>query len=320
MRKRSKTLLALLLATMAAPSFAWNSFGHMVVADLAWRDLKTHAPQLLARIDALLQLNPNYAQWVKGVPESARQELAFVQAAHWADDIKSAGSGYVQDGDNGGNTGVEPTASLNLGYAPADTAMHKYWHFVDAGFSPDGTPVAATPAPNAQERIVLFAQVLASTTEADALKSYDLTWLIHLVGDIHQPLHATARFTADATAGDAGGNFVQVSCSRSSECQRNLHAEWDDILGTSTSPRAAIAYAETLPLPTDESAAQQPVDAWAAESLQMAESDAYGGIGDSAGGTHRLSGAYLSRAERDAKVRVALAGVRLSALIQQNLR
>ena len=52
----------------------------------------------------------------------------------------------------------------------------------------------------------------------------------------------------------------------------------------------------------------------------MAESDAYGGISDTAGGTHRLSGAYLSRAERDAKVRVALAGVRLSALIQQNLR
>ncbi len=319
MPRPSRLLLALLIATTAAPASAWNGFGHMVVADIAWRDLKAHAPQLLARIDALLQLNPSYPQWVRGVPESARQEVAFVQAAHWADDIKGPGSGYVSDGDNGGNTGVEPVASRNLGYAPADTAMHKYWHFVDTGFSPDGTPVAPTPVPNAQERITLFAQVLASPTDSDALKSYDLSWLIHLVGDIHQPLHATDRYTADAPAGDAGGNFVKISCSKSLGCQKVLHAEWDDILGTSTSPTTAIDYAAALPLPTDSAAIQAPDDAWAAESLQMAESDAYGGIGDATDGSHKLNGAYVARAERDAKARVALAGLRLSWLLQQNL-
>ena len=319
-RHARRLLLALALATPAAPSFAWNGFGHMVVADIAWRDLKAHAPQLLARIDALLQLNPSYAQWVKGVPESARQEVAFVQAAHWADDIKGPTSGYVADGDNGGNTGVEPAASRNLGYAPADTAMHKYWHFIDAGFSTDGTRVAATPVPNVQERIVLFSQVLASSTDTDALKSYDLTWLIHLVGDIHQPLHATERFTGDATSGDAGGNFVKVSCSRAEACPRNLHAVWDDILGTSTSPTTAIDEAATLALPTDAADVHAPVDTWAAESLKMAESDAYGGIDAITDGQHKLSGAYLSRAESDAKGRVAIAGLRLSWLLQQNLR
>jgi S1/P1 Nuclease len=320
MPRLPRLLLALLLAAPAAPSFAWNGFGHMVVADIAWRDLKAHAPQLLARLDALLQLNPSYAQWVKGVPESARQEVAFVQAAHWADDIKSSTSGYVSDGDNGGNTGVEPVASRNLGYAPADTAMHKYWHFVDAGFATDGTPVAATPMPNVQERIVLFSAVLASPTGTDALKSYDLSWLIHLVGDLHQPLHATERFTADALTGDAGGNFVKVSCSRSSDCPRTLHAVWDDILGNSMSPTTAIDYAATLPLPADAAAVQAPDDVWAAESLRLAESDAYAGIDAATGGDHRLSGAYLAKAERDAKARVALAGLRLSWLIQNNLR
>ena len=314
-----RPLLALLLATSAAPAFAWNAFGHMVVADVAWRDLKANAPQLLDRIDALLRLNPSHAQWIKGVPASAQQEVAFVQAAHWADDIKNPSGGYVSDGDNGGDTGVEPVASHNLGYAPADTAMHKYWHFVDAGFSPDGTPVAATPAPNAQDRIVLFAQVLASASDTDELKSYDLSWLIHLVGDLHQPLHATTRFTADATAGDAGGNFVKVSCSKSSACPRELHAVWDDILGTSTSPTTAIAYAATLAVPTGAEV-RLPEDAWASESLQMAEADAYAGIGDHAAGTHKLSGAYLAKARSDARGRVALAGARLSYVIQQNLR
>lgn len=107
--------------------------------------------------------------------------------------------------------------------------------------SPDGTPVLATPTPNAEDRITLFAQTIASTTATDALKSYDLTWLIHLVGDIHQPLHATTRFTADAPSGDEGGNLVSVSCSSSADCPSELHAVWDDVLGTKL--RVALAGA-----------------------------------------------------------------------------
>ena len=229
------------------------------------------------------------------------------------------GSGYEADGANGGDTGIEPVACHNLGYAPADKAMHKYWHFVDAGFSPDGTPVLATPTPNAQDRIELFAQTRASTTATDALMSYDLTWLIHLVGDIHQPLHATTRFTSDAPGGDAGGNFVAVSCSTSAYCPDELHAVWDDILGSSASVKSAISYAETLTIPTGD-AVQATDDVWAAESMQMAEKDAYDGIGSATSGTHALSDDYLSTAMVDARLRVALAGTRLSCLIQQNLR
>ncbi len=176
-----------------------------------------------------------------------------------------------------------------------------------------------TPTPNAEERITLFAQTLASDSAADALKSYDLSWLIHLVGDLHQPLHATTRFTADAPAGDQGGNLVRVSCARSAACPKELHAVWDDILGTATSPATAIAYARTLTVPTGADV-QATDDAWAAESLQMAESDAYAGIGDDTLGTHKLSGAYLAKARSDARLRVALAGARLSWVIQQNLR
>src|ERR1700757_3407048 len=108
MIRLSRSLLALTTLGGGGPAFAWDSFGHMVVADLAWRDLHANAPQLLDRVDTLLRLNPSYPAWVKGVPASARQEVAFVQAAHWADDIKGPGSGYVADGTNGGNTGVEP--------------------------------------------------------------------------------------------------------------------------------------------------------------------------------------------------------------------
>ena len=319
MHKIFRSLVAAALAVAASPSFAWNGFGHMVVADVAYRDLEANAPQLLTRVNALLKLNPNYSKWISGVARSSQEEVAFVEAAHWADDIKDSGSGYYADGTNDGDTGVEPVSSYNLGYAPTDTAMHKYWHFRDQGFSPDGTPVLATPVPNAEDRITLFAQTLASTTATDALKSYDLSWLIHLVGDIHQPLHATTRFTADATAGDEGGNLVEVSCASSANCPNELHAVWDDILGTSTSATTAISFAGTLVIPTGATV-HATDDVWAAESQKMAESDAYAGIGNKATGPHKLSSSYLSTAKADAKLRVALAGARLSYLIQQNLR
>jgi len=309
----SRAAIALALGLTTASSFAWNGFGHMVVADVAYRDLQAHAPQLLARIDALLKLNPNYGKWIAGYPASQQQEIAFVQAAHWADDIKASGSGYYSDGDDGGNTPVEPVASYNLGYSPNDTAMHKYWHFVDNGFSPDGTAVLPTPTPNVTERIPVFEQTLASTTATDALKSYDLVWLIHLVGDIHQPLHASDRFTVDAPTGDAGGNLVHTTCS--SGCQGTLHATWDDILGTSTSPTAAISYAAGLTIPTGTSVGLPPAT-WASESLAMAKGDAYSTISHWTTDTHTLSSSYLSKAKSDSRTRVALAGARLSHLIQ----
>jgi hypothetical protein len=317
MKTMTRAVMALGLLASASTSFAWDSFGHMVVADVAYRDLEAHAPQLLTRINTLLKLNPNYSKWISGYSASQREEIAFVQASHWADDIKSSGSGYYADGTNGGNMGVEPVASYNLGYAPADTAMHKYWHFADIGFSPDGTPVLPTPTPNVEDRIPVFEQTIESTTATDALKSYDLVWLIHLVGDIHQPLHATTRFTSDAPDGDEGGNLVSVTCS--SSCPSELHAVWDDILGTSTSPTSAISYAAGLTIPTGPQIGT-PSSVWAQESNQMAQQDAYAGIGNNTYGTHRLSSGYLSTAKADARLRVALAGARLSWLIQHYLQ
>ena len=43
-------------------------------------------------------------------------------------------------------------------------------------------------------QIVAFRKTLGDSGASDELKSYDLVWLLHLVGDVHQPLHATTRF------------------------------------------------------------------------------------------------------------------------------
>jgi hypothetical protein len=106
-------------------------------------------------------------------------------------------------------------------------------------FSTDGTPVPEVPTPNAATRTEDFRKVLADPESPDLLKSYDLAWVLHLVGDIHQPLHAVSRFTHQLPQGDLGGNRVRL-CDPA--CRQELHFVWDQALGRGT-PTEALALA-----------------------------------------------------------------------------
>src|SRR5712691_10823722 len=202
---------------------AWDSFGHMEVAYVAYQHLTTQAK---TRANELVKLNPDYNEWAGWVPASAsradKNMMTFIIAATWPDEIKSA-SGYVSDGSHNGDRpdgSLDPSA--NKGYS--DKLRHKYWHFIDTPFTTDGTaPLPTIPNPNAQERIALFRGVLGSGDD-DSLKSYDLVWLLHLVGDVHQPLHCTTRVSINDKEGDSGGNGVSLGSG-------NLHAYWDDLPG-----------------------------------------------------------------------------------------
>ena len=95
-----------------------------------------------------------------------------------------------------------------MGYS--DKQAHKYWHFINTPFSQDGTALPPAGGPEIAQKVALFRQALA-TNEPDILKSYDLVWLLHLVGDMHQPLHCTTRITKAKPHGDLGGNSVVVT-------------------------------------------------------------------------------------------------------------
>jgi S1/P1 nuclease len=56
----------------------------------------------------------------------------------------------------------------------------------------------------------MVAALPASSGASDDVRSYDLTWILHLVGDAHQPLHASGRYTRQIPNGDGGGNAQQV--------------------------------------------------------------------------------------------------------------
>lgn len=289
---------------------AWGPFGHMVVASVAWEQL---TPRSREKVSELLKLNPQYRKWVDGVPKETRDEYAFMAASNWADDIK--GDAAFSDESDWARG---PDAERNLGYD--DKLRHRYWHYVNIAFSPDRTALRAPDGVNVQSRIREFRQTLQSPTASAMLKSYDLVWLIHLVGDAHQPLHATARFTAAAPQGDRGGNTVIVcSMGCAEETKQTLHEFWDDLPGKPERRGKVRAAALELPPAPTQAAAISDERLWLEESFNIAKRRAYAPPITAGNGPFVLSESYKADAAGVARERVALAGARLARLIEESL-
>jgi hypothetical protein len=301
-------LLALGIVTLltAAPAWGWDDEGHMMVAAVAWDHLGDASR---ARVAALLKLNPDYASWIVDTTPGERDKMAFMRAATWPDAIKTE-AGYENDGNR--PEGAE--AARNIGYA--DHLQHRYWHYIDLPFSTDGAAVLPPSTPNVETQIHAFAAAIGSLEVSDDIKSYDLVWLEHLLGDAHQPLHATSRFSRSLPRGDQGGNLIAL-CAR--PCRDELHFYWDDILGTNRTPGAALAEAARLPAPPRAAADIADESVWIRESFDAARRYAYAApIGDGRG-PYSLDSRYREAALKEARERVALAGVRLANLINSTI-
>jgi hypothetical protein len=301
-------------------AWAWDDFGHMEVAAVAYASL---TPKTKARVARLLALNPRYASWIVGAAASERPRAAFMRAATWADSIKADAT---YDGKNDAASAL--TAGQNVGYG--DRFPHAYWHYVDQAFSPDGTTLAPPTAPNVATQIPLLRAALAAPTTPDELKSYDLVWLLHLVGDVHQPLHCVARFDAADRDGDRGGNAVKVTgnaqppvCDDPRYCPfgppPDLHAFVDTIEGSGYATAPALAAAARLPKAPARAAAVLDEHAWLAEGLELARTQLYVGpigVGD---GPFVVTPAYEAATSALGKQRIALGGARLANLLNEAL-
>ena len=322
-RRTAAFLVAgLVWAVSIEPAGAWNERGHMLVAFIAFRHLDADVKTEVGR---LLRLNPQFKSWVENLPPSAteerRTETAFVRASRWPDDIKGF-SKYIDDGDQGGNVPPPgPAASQNIGYA--DLNRHKYWHFKNVPFTDDGTKTREPPAVNAQSEIEIMRAALASSATPDDIKSYDLVWLIHLVGDVHQPLHATARFTKPLPDGDRGGNLQLLeNCAQWLGCQANLHAQWDRLLGVNMTASSVSSTGVALDTKLNPpGSTSTDVNEWIAESVALAKEQAYRTSADTRLPSPKafLTLAYVERARLSAQTRAVLAGRRLAKLLNDAL-
>jgi hypothetical protein len=315
MKQLGRVVAVMAIFVLCWPAFGWDDEGHMAVAYLAYQSL---TPPKRVRVKALLKLTPSYTAWKRSLPPGASSadadRMIFMIAATWPDQIRTDPS-YQDDGPNNGYTPEGPRASQNIGYK--DHLRHKYWHFIDIPYSQDGTPLPETPTPNIETQITAFRSVLASD-KSDELKSYDLVWLLHLVGDVHQPLHCVTRVSAMEHNGDSGGNLVKLC---EPPCKETLHGLWDNLLGTEKSPAAAAEAARRLAAPDPALTSKGDAAVWVAESLQIAKTAVYVDPPIGPGlGPFTITPTHQSAAQALAKQRIALAGARLGKILNKELK
>ena len=272
----------------AGPAAAWGELGHKVTALIAYKHL---TPAARAKVDALLAADTDDL-----TPSD------FASRANWADKYRN---------------GHRETAP---------------WHFVDIEIDhPDlrsaclGYPALAAGQSASQgpsqdcvvDKIDEFAAELHNPATPQAERIVALKFLIHFIGDLHQPLHASDH-------NDKGGNCIGLSSPPDGH-STNLHAYWDtgviERLGGSAEEIAAKLNAAITP---GEAAAWATGDArsWAMESFQIAQRDIYALPSRPTCGDHgsvTLSTAYQATAQRDAAVQFEKAGIRMAAMLNRAL-
>jgi len=337
------------LALLPQPqAFAWNDTGHMTVALIAYRSFsKAEKEKLQAilkghphydlflwpdkdKIDAILTDHPEYKFFLKadrpsGVDEA---EWAFIRAATWPDWVRPP-KGHGQ---------VKPEWVTKYHEGP--------WHYINKAYLwPDKSSTVPkdnlkVPTPNVVTQIPENLNGIKAASAED--KAVALCWVLHLVGDIHQPLHCATMFSDDYKEGDRGGNSLAV---RPRTAPVNLHAFWDDLLGKGTDfntidhlARNITAASQHDParlpeISRDRNRNASPFDDWAEEALKDAISFAYlDGKLDFADWNafldHKISKddvpdlptGYEANAQSVARKRIALAGIRLASLLSEALK
>jgi len=204
------------------------------------------------------------------------------------------------------------------------------WHYIDLHFREDGKPVTTKPdAENAVWAITKFSAILQDKTKPDTERAEALRFLIHIVGDIHQPLHATSRDTDAHPEGDKGGNDFPITAPASFDAAgrppRNLHSFWDLGGGLFTGERRPLstdsksridAFAAKFTADNPEKSLDKAHDLnpqdWAEESLGYDKSFVY-----SLKEGSTPSPEYIKQAQTIAEQRITLAGYRLAGLLNK---
>lgn len=285
---------------LSSPAQAWNAAGHRLSAAIAWRQLDDAARE---RIGHLLERHPDYPVWIARSKKLEPGYAAFLEASTWPDDIRRD-TRFHDDGD-------EPTPTLK---EFPDMSRHRAWHHIDR-------PIGHTPARVKPGRGQLDVQLERLAEQLDghrrntASRAYALPWLMHLIADAHQPLHAVSHYDSEGESDEGGNGLMIENPFHPRRSSMSLHAYWDDLPGPpwlrgERLEQSADHLAAAFNAPAQAGEARK----WLDESERLARQVVYDGLD---GTVPTLSAAYHERAQRIARERVAQAGYRMGLLLQR---
>jgi hypothetical protein len=243
------SLCALALLFWPTAAQAWGCKGHQTVALIAEKHLTPETRQWVLKLLSENPIDPKLNRYCGGAVRDA-----MADAATWADDVR----GERKNGP---------------------------WHYIDIPRGSQRGPLDRYCGKDGCVTRALGEQLaILKDKNADAAKRADaLRYVIHFVGDLHQPLHTI-------TNADEGGNCVPVKYFRRSPQEHNhyfspnLHGLWDTaILERDAEGADSAEYAETLDaLFAAEIDGWQKtgihVDDWVWEGFDFAESVVYGAL------------------------------------------
>ncbi len=214
---RTRILLVIGVTTIfILPAAAWDDTGHKISAYIAWQRM---TPQVRDAVIKILRAAPEDSQlstfYMQYGPQSdeAKKREYFMLVSTWADIIRDR--------------------SFDVRYKKYH---HSNWHYSDTfwrqngekaevltGFEEGGQGVA---------KLIEFDKVIRDPASSDKDEAIAIAWIMHLGGDLHQPLHTSARVTDLEPKGDQGGNlFLLTPKGTPRDKQQNLHWFWDSIVG-----------------------------------------------------------------------------------------
>ena len=263
-----RAAVALFTCLLIGPAQAWGPLGHAIIADLAQRHLSPVAQAEVARL-----LAPEHTDSLAAIaswPDQIQNDPA--QADLWQ---RTRGLHYINFHD------------ADCEYVPPRDCR-------------DGQCIV--PA------LAHYVSVLGDRTQGDSARREALKFVVHFVGDIHQPLHAGYR-------DDKGGNTYQVQFAGRGS---NLHRVWDSGL-LSGRDLDASAYAQMLdalgpvPLPPPTEPLRDEYAQWARESCRITAQPVFYPPG------HKIDQAYIGAELPVAELRLREAGRRLASVLNTAL-
>jgi len=273
------TGLAALLA-LPAPASAWWEYGHESVATIADAQVR---PATRAAIRHLLAHSA-----LLDTPTCPARTIE--EASVWPDCIKTLGDRFS--------------------YATS-------WHYQDIDVCRPFDINEECAGGNCVTKQIPRAQrMLADTRLPMRDRVQALAFLIHFVGDLHQPLHVGER-------GDQGGNKVTAAYGYIAG-RTNLHAIWDGLLADraiSSPPGGALGILSEVPAAERTGIAAGKVEDWARESWQLAHDSVYGTAFDDPCGPPPARAAIDQDEIRAlvpvVRLQIARGGIRLARLLDE---
>jgi S1/P1 Nuclease len=290
-----RTLMILLLMLLPAPAFAWGDYAHRLTASIAWSQLTP-----AARAD-VRQLLKSVARL-----ETPTCQLASIEdASVWPDCVRAL---YRER-----------------------FAFSSPWHYQNISVCepfdinakcPNGDCVTA--------QIPRQQAILADRTRPAHERLQAFSFLVHFVGDMHQPLHMGDK-------ADLGGNQVLARFGFISPERMNLHWIWDSLLAERalTEPPAImpnrITPAQRRQYNAGPADTAARVALWARESWDLSRSIAYPELKDfpdscpvpaaarPALPRGTVTPAYVATATPAVRDQVAKAGSRIALLVNEAL-